>query len=60
MALKQENIHDVRMIRRHISRGKISRTDWKKHLEDLPDLAEQAEASEIVFEHSAEEDDSGR
>ena len=57
MALKQENLHDVRMIRRHIGREKITRADWEKVLADLPDLAALAETSEIVFERTPAEAD---
>lgn len=34
---------DTRTVERHIAAGRLSRADYDKHLESLPDLAEEAE-----------------
>lgn len=37
------NTLDRRMAERLIRSGKLSREDWEKHLQSLPDVAEKAE-----------------
>ncbi len=34
---------DVRTVERHIAAGRLERADYDKYLENLPDLAEEAE-----------------
>jgi hypothetical protein len=51
MALKHENVFDVRMTDRHLGTGKISPEQLQAHLDALPDLADKAVTSSVQFVH---------
>jgi hypothetical protein len=44
---------DKRVAQRYLRKGALDEKEYRKHLEALPDLAEQAEEIEAEFEASA-------
>jgi hypothetical protein len=51
MALKHENVFDVRMADRHLGMGKLTLEQLQAHLDALPDLADKAMPSSVQFVH---------
>lgn len=46
---------DVRTLPHRLRRGELSPTEVEKHLQELPDDAEEGETTEVVFSRSFEE-----
>lgn len=42
--ISKDYLYDVRLLERHVAQGRITREQLDKHLAQIPDLAEQADA----------------
>lgn len=43
----KDYLYDVRLLERHVTQGRVTRQQLEKHLADIPDLADQAEAVDL-------------
>lgn len=50
--------YDKRLLEWHVSRGKLSKEDAKKHLDSLPDLASNVEQVNLGNAQSSDNDNS--
>ena len=56
---KKDRTFDVRTIESFVREGKVSREDYAKHLESLPDVADKAAPMESTFVEGVLDDDAG-
>ena len=53
----EDNKFDTRLLERRFNAGLMTREEYQKHLEALPDMADEADKVEIEFERSDEQTD---
>jgi hypothetical protein len=53
---KPEQIFDVRLIERHVNKGKISRKDFEQYLKQLPDASDNVEviSRDVLFDNESD------
>ena len=54
-----ESLVDKRVVERNISKGRVDKKDYDKHLESLPDVAENAAEVEVERDKSDSDGDAG-
>ncbi len=53
----KENFFDVRVYQRYVKEGEISREEYKKHIESLPDVSNKSQPLEIIEEEDEQEEE---